>query len=174
MTRKKKSSLRASAGKSIDESQASVAQSSRILPENIPRSDEVGPDDPEVEEVQDPRQPLSSLLFKTETDRKPITEENAERLDIILERIIGTPFKILVLLIFIGGIQGVNFWLNQLGFLIQYPHYQCVFTAGLKEEDKEGLCTEENICAGDQRIMSWKIDNNNENTLQNWHQKLDL
>ena len=68
--------------------------------------------------MQDARQPLSSLLFKTETERTPISDENAERLDIILERVIGTPFKVLVLIIFVGGIQGVNFWLNQLGFLI--------------------------------------------------------
>ena len=95
-------------------------------------------------------------------------------MDIILERIIGTPFKVLVLLIFIGGIQGVNFWLNQLGFLIQYPRYKCVFVSGLKDEEKEGLCSEENICAEDERIQSWKLDNDNENTLYNWHQKLDL
>ena len=78
----------------------------------MPRSDEVGPDNPEVEEIEDNRQPLGALLFKTETERQPITEENRERLDKILQQIIGKPFLILVLLVFLGGIQGVNFWLN--------------------------------------------------------------
>ena len=68
----------------------------------------------------------------------------------------------------------MNFWLNQLGFLIQYPRYRCVFAAGTPAEEKEGLCTEEYICAEDSRISSWKVDENNPNTLHNWHQKLDL
>ena len=70
-----------------------------MIPTDFARSDEVlpdgeaaGPDQPEVEEVPDARPPLSSLLFKTETERTPITEENAERLDRILEKAIGLPF----------------------------------------------------------------------------------
>lgn len=42
--------------------------------------------------------PLSSLLFKSETTREPLTEDNADRLNHILERVIGRPFKILVLI----------------------------------------------------------------------------
>ena len=106
--------------------------------------------------------------------REPLTEENTGRLDEILARVVGKPFQVLVLIVFIGGIQGVNFWINQMGYLIQYPRYKCVFEAGLTEEEKEGLCTQENICAGDERIVSSSIDHDSPNTLDNWHEKLDL
>ena len=106
------------------------------MPSDVPRSDQVGTDEPEVMEVEDSRQPIGALLFKTETERTPITEENRERLDKILSQIIGKPFLILVLVVFLGGIQGVNFWLNQLGFLIQFPRYTCVFEPGLTEDEK--------------------------------------
>ena len=59
-----------------------------------------------------PKTPLSSLLFKTETMREPLTEDNTGRLDDILVRVVGKPFQVLVLIVFIGGIQGVNFWIN--------------------------------------------------------------
>lgn len=36
------------------------------------------------------------------------------------------------------------------------------------------ICTRRNICAGDNRIIHWEIDEDSENTLQNWRQKLSI
>ena len=49
-----------------------------------------------------------------------------------------------------------------------------MFEPGLTEDEKEEICIAENICAEDDRIKSWKVDDDNENTLYNWHQKLGL
>ena len=84
MVRKKGSGRKRAEEDPSAQSQA-TEQTQEILPADVPRSDQIGTDEPEVMEVEDSRQPIGALLFKTETERTPITEENRERLDKILQ-----------------------------------------------------------------------------------------
>ena len=53
---------------------------------------------------------------------------------------------------------------------MQEPKYKCSVTAGTDQS----VCTSENICAKDSRILSWSIDESHEATLDNWHRQFDM
>ena len=65
-------------------------------------------------------------------------------------------------------------------FLIQKQAYKCTLIEGLDDDlqqlegDHEAVCTQENICAGDERILAWEVDYSNDRSLNNWVQQLDL
>lgn len=53
---------------------------------------------------------------------------------------------------------------------MQEPKYACKMNPGTDES----VCTSENICNNDPRILSWNIDESHEATLDNWHRQFDL
>ena len=71
-----------------------------------------------------------------------------------------------------SGSNSIRAFINHLiPFLIQKQVYACTFAGeGLSDE----LCTRENICAGDPRITSWEVNYEDERSLNNWQQQLDL
>lgn len=71
-----------------------------------------------------------------------------------------------------SGSNSVRAFLNHLiPFLIQHQVYSCTFN---DDTSDHGVCTRENICAGDGRIATWEVDYGNERSLDNWQQQLDL
>ena len=83
-------------------------------------------------------------------------------------------FQLLAYLIIFGSWCSVNFTFSALGYFIQEPVYKCEFHQNFTEEESRGICTAENIWAGDGRIASWEVDYEAEKTLHNWQQRLDL
>lgn len=64
-----------------------------------------------------------------------------------------------------------SFFVHFIPFLIQKQVYECTYTDEvLAAGSTEGICTRENICAGDTRILSWEIDYTDNRSLQNWQQ----
>ena len=62
-----------------------------------------------------------------------------------------------------------SFFVHFIPFLIQKQVYTCEFSeAALTMGETEGLCTRENICDGDERIISWDIDYSDNRSLHNW------
>ena len=58
----------------------------------------------------------------------------------------------------------------QLPFYIKQQVYVCELTPGSLED----VCTIDNICEGDSRIISWKVDFDDKRSLHNFLQRLDL
>ena len=71
-------------------------------------------------------------------------------------------------------VSSFNFILYGLGFLVQKPDYTCTFADPASVKDPFSVCTAENICDGHPQILSWGIDWDSNNSLQNWQQKLNL
>ena len=44
----------------------------------------------------------------------------------------------------------------------------------MRPSQYEDLCTASNICAHDERILSWQINTDSDKSLENWQGKLDL
>lgn len=68
--------------------------------------------------------------------------------------------------------SSIAFWWNSLGFYIQQPQYVCEFTTDVKDPDE--VCTPKNICDHDPRIQSSYIDWDDQNSLHNWIERLDM
>jgi hypothetical protein len=71
-----------------------------------------------------------------------------------------------------SGINSAGFWFYQLGYFMQEPKYSCTIRG--VGGDHDSICTSENICAKDNRIISWRVDWDHDNSLQNWHHDFDL
>ena len=71
-----------------------------------------------------------------------------------------------------AGVNNIRAFLNHMiPFLIQKQVYKCTLIEGLDEDLEEKLiCTQENICASDERILAWEIDYSNDRSLNNWVQ----
>ena len=68
--------------------------------------------------------------------------------------------------------SSIAFWWNSLGFYIQQPQYVCEFNTDVKDPDK--VCTAKNICDHDPRIESSDIDWDDQKSLHNWIERLDM
>jgi MFS family permease len=71
------------------------------------------------------------------------------------------------------GLNSVGFWLYSISFLYQEPTYKCWFSPTFTGNPTD-YCTAERICANDPLISAWDYDFTDPNTLDNWHQKLNL
>ena len=75
-----------------------------------------------------------------------------EKLDDVIEQLGGFgKFQTFAYLAVSTGINSVGFWFYQLGYLMQEPKYKCNLTPG----SDQSICTSENICEKDSRILSW-------------------
>ena len=94
---------------------------------------------------------------------------------------IGT-FHVLFYFAISAGCNNLRAFLNHMiPFLIQKQVYKCQLVddvAGvlpaLDVIAHDEICTQENICAGDARILSWAVDFSNDRSLHNWVEQLDL
>ena len=67
-----------------------------------------------------------------------------------------------------AGVNNIRAFLNHMiPFLIQKQVYKCTLE---DLEEEKLICTQENICAGDERILAWEIDYSNDRSLNNWVQ----
>lgn len=82
-------------------------------------------------------------------------------------------FQVLVYAAIGFGINSTGFWFYILGFLYQEPAYKCTVTPDHASYIDQ-VCTRQNICAGDNRIISWEVDEDSDRSLDNWRQKLDI
>ena len=71
------------------------------------------------------------------------------------------------------GINCTGYWFYILGYLYQAPAFSCEMTPDHLARSEE-ICTQANICKGDNRIIHWQIDEDADNTLYNWRQKLHI
>ena len=102
---------------------------------------------------------------------------NDELVDDLLKRAGGIRFFHVIVYVALG--MGANvirsFFVHFIPFLIQKQVYTCEFSeAALSAGATDGICTRENICDGDERILSWEIDYSDNRSLHNWQQQLDL
>ena len=104
---------------------------------------------------------------------------NDELVDDLLQRAGGvSTFHVLFYFAVSTSCNCVRAFVNwMIPFLIQKQIYKCALTESyddglrqLNELDQDSICTQENICEGDERILSWEIDYENNRSLHNWVQ----
>ena len=81
-------------------------------------------------------------------------------------------FKYLALVSLTASMSSLDFIYMNLAFLIQKPVYQCKYTGS----QDWTVCTEEEICGSSDGAPSfeWRINWDDEDSLHNWYEKLDL
>lgn len=100
---------------------------------------------------------------------------NEDKLDACIENLGGFGrFQKFAYFITSFSITGPGFWIYQMGYLMQEPRYLCQLAGSVSGSEADTICTSENICSGDSRILAWKIDESHESALQNWHKEFDL
>ena len=65
------------------------------------------------------------------------------------------------------GISAPSWFIYQIGYLTMRPEYVCTFADGVPYDPD--ICTKENICDNDPRIVSWEPDPDSDTTLDNWN-----
>ena len=84
-------------------------------------------------------------------------------------------FHVLVYLAIGIGSNAIRaYFVHFIPFLIQKQVYTCTFSPDAVLGLDEDVCSRENICDGDPRIATWEIDYDNNRSLHNWQQQLDL
>ena len=105
-------------------------------------------------------------VIEEENQQAPKSAE--DKLDDCIEQLGGFgKFQLFAYFSVSASINSVGFWFYQLAYLMQEPKYKCEIQAGVSAD---GICTSENICAKDSRILRWEIDWDHENSLHNWHE----
>ena len=94
-------------------------------------------------------------------------EAPLHNLDKVMEDLGFGPFQLLAYSAIAFGMNSTGFWFYILGYLYQEPAYKCESTPDHAAKMEE-ICTRENICAGDNRIINWKIDEDSDRSLDNW------
>ena len=81
-------------------------------------------------------------------------------------------FKYLALVSLTASMSALDFIYMNLAFLVQKPVYQCLYT----DSQDWTVCTEEEICDSSDGAPSfeWRINWDDEDSLHNWYEKLDL
>ena len=77
-------------------------------------------------------------------------------------------YLVLVYVVVGMGISSTSYFFNQIPFLIQKQVYTCQLIDPAMIDDVAEICTAENICAEDPRILSSAVDYSNEVSLDNW------
>lgn len=109
-----------------------------------------------------------------EEEKKNDDQTPLRNLDKVMEDVGGFGrFQLLAYTVIAFGINSTGFWFYILGFLYQLPDYKCEVTPD-HDAKIDDICTRENICAGDNRIRNWKVDEDSNRSLDNWRQKLEL
>ena len=97
-----------------------------------------------------------------------------QKLDQIFTRIGGVScFHIFLFFAINAGMSTMFFIPFSMGFLTQEPVYKCAFSTD-EPHDPAKVCTVENICADDKRIVNFEPDYSNANSLDNWVMRLNL
>jgi len=65
------------------------------------------------------------------------------------------------------GIGSTTYFYYQVPFMIQKQVYACQLIDPMVDNATE-ICSVENICSEDPRILSWAVDYSNELSLDNW------
>ena len=81
-------------------------------------------------------------------------------------------FQIIAFAIITCGISGIHFLWYGLPLFIKHPVYACQLTD--PSLDMNSMCTAEQICAGNPNILSWHIDWESHESINNWQQKFDM
>ena len=77
-------------------------------------------------------------------------------------------YLVLVYVVVGMGISSTSYFFNQIPFLIQKQVYTCQLIDSAMIDNATEICTVENICAEDPRILSSEVDYTNEVSLDNW------
>ena len=96
-----------------------------------------------------------------------------ERVDDLIEQAGGVGlFQIFSFVIFVCGLSGIHFLWYGIPLYIKHPIYVCQWA---NPELHDGTaCTAEQICADSPEILSWSVDWQNQESMHNWQQKLDI
>ena len=109
-------------------------------------------------------------------EKKVVRPSDDELVDDLIKRAGGIGwFHILFYVAISTGCNNIRAFLNHMiPFLIQKQIYKCdligELTSDEGDESISSICTQENICAGDARILAWEIDYSNDRSLNNWVQ----
>lgn len=95
---------------------------------------------------------------------------NDELVDDLMMRAGGLgPFSFVVYFGVSAGVNNVRAFVNHMiPYLIQKQIYSCTLSRMDVGDEHDEICTRENICAGDARILSWQVDYTNNRSLHNY------
>lgn len=76
-------------------------------------------------------------------------------------------YLVLVYVAVAMGIGSTSFFYYQIPFMIQKQVYSCILIDPMIDNATE-ICSAENICSEDPRILSSEVDYSNELSIDNW------